>query len=119
MKTDKGMIRSMNRKGVRSGKAGTEKSGPGRVVLRGKYAELNEGAIVKRLEHVAERQRGKGFESPLLSFERTADGLEVVTESQELAQRLARELKKAFHGEATYKWSDGDRSLRATWERDV
>ena len=52
-----------------------------------------------------------------MSFRRTGSGLEVTTTSQELAHRLVRELKKAFHGRATYSWSDRDGQLTARWER--
>jgi len=37
-----------------------------------------------------------------------ADTLEVLTTSQKLAHRIAREVAKAFRGKAGYSWSDDD-----------
>ena len=42
--------------------------------------------------------------------------MEVLTTSQKLAHRIARELEKAFGGKAAYSWSDDDGSLFATWQ---
>jgi hypothetical protein len=44
--------------------------------------------------------------------------LEVLTTSQKLAHRITHELKKTFGGRASYKWSDSDGALFATWQRD-
>jgi hypothetical protein len=40
----------------------------------------------------------------------------MLTTSQKLAHRTARELRKAFGGRTTYTWAD-DGLLTATWER--
>ncbi|MGA8059577.1 MAG: hypothetical protein WB999_15120, partial [Candidatus Binataceae bacterium] len=42
------------------------------------------------------------------------DTLEVLTTSQKLAHRIAREVEKAFGGRAHFSWSDDDGSLLAT-----
>jgi len=89
----------------------------GTVLVRGSFALANEGEIRRRALHVAARA---GYTQPqrrIVSVRRTGSGLEVTTTSQELAHRLVRELKKAFHGRATYSWSDRDGRLTATWER--
>jgi hypothetical protein len=90
----------------------------GRVLIRGSYALTNEAAIRERIRKVEERARFTQPERKLVSVERDGDVLEVLTTSQKLAHRIAKELKKAFHGRATYSWSDRDGSLFATWERD-
>lgn len=38
--------------------------------------------------------------------------------SQKLAHRLVREIEKAFGGRSSYRWSDTDGSLTATWAHD-
>lgn len=43
---------------------------------------------------------------------------EVLTASQKVAHRIVHELKKAFRGRTSYRWSDRDGSLLATWQRD-
>ena len=50
-----------------------------------------------------------------MSVTRNDGGLEVVTSSQKLAHRVAREIQKAFGGRATYDWDAADGSLSAVW----
>jgi NMD protein affecting ribosome stability and mRNA decay len=90
----------------------------GRVLVRGGFVGANEEAIRRRIENVAARA---GFTQPqrrLVSVDNVAEGLEVLTTSQKLAHRIARELCKTFRGQATYAWSDRDGSLMATWARE-
>ena len=48
-------------------------------------------------------------------FERRREGLEVLTTSQKLAHRIAAELEKAFGGRTTFRWTDREGALDATW----
>jgi hypothetical protein len=43
----------------------------------------------------------------------------VLTTSQKLAHRIARELQKAFGGRARYTWSDQDGALTAIWQGET
>jgi len=90
----------------------------GRVVVRGVYAVANRAAIRRRIANVASRARFTQPERRIVSAEGDGDVLEVLTTSQKLAHRVARELKKAFGGRVTYAWSDRDGALFATWRRD-
>jgi NMD protein affecting ribosome stability and mRNA decay len=169
MTTDKGLIRSQNRVGTRSGKVAPPESRTGRlaepticercgasfsrrawrsdrtmtqallsrarwticpackqvesqeyfgrVLLRGAYLEANEDAIRQRIENVTEQGRKMQPQRRLVSIDRDAEGLEVLTTSQKLAHRIVAELKKTFRGRASYFWAD-DGSLYATWQRD-
>jgi NMD protein affecting ribosome stability and mRNA decay len=91
-------------------------TGCGRVVIRGPYAREHEAAIRRRIDNIGARAAYTQPERRLSSIERTQDTLEVLTTSQKLAHRIARELKKAFGGRASYAWSD-DGTLFATWQR--
>jgi len=92
--------------------------GFGKVVLRGAYLWANEEAIRRRIENVSERASFTQPERRLASVGREGDTLEVLTTSQKLAHRIARELRKTFRGKTTYAWSDRDGALFATWERE-
>jgi hypothetical protein len=89
----------------------------GRVLVRGGFALANERVIRQRIRNVVTRAQFTQPERRLVSAERDNAALEVLTTSQKLAHRIVRELKKAFRGRTTYKWSD-DGSLFAVWERD-
>jgi NMD protein affecting ribosome stability and mRNA decay len=90
--------------------------GFGRVVIRGAFALANESAIRRRIANVASRAAHTQPEHRISAIERRAETIEIITTSQKLAHRIAHELKKVFHGRASYAWSD-DGTLRATWER--
>jgi hypothetical protein len=92
-------------------------TGFGKVVLRGGWLSGNEDAIRRRIANVAARAGGTGSQRRVVTIDRTPAGLEVLTTSQRLAHRIARELKKTFRGRTTYAWSDSDGALYATWER--
>ena len=122
MHKGKGLIRSNNRRGVESGKERETivEHAVSRVALRGPYVAAHEADIRRRLENVVEAAGGAPqARDRIVSIERDDKGLAVVTTTQELAHRIVHEMKKAFHGEASYTWSDGDGSLFAVWEREA
>lgn len=82
-------------------------SGPGLVGQR--------EAIERRIANVARLASARQPERKLESVEWDGQTLEVLTTSQKLAHRIAHELAKTFGGKATYRWSDRDKSLLATW----
>lgn len=89
----------------------------GRVVLSGAYLVEHEDSIRRRIANVAERAKTTQPERRLLSVEREGQAIEVLTTSQKLAHRIAKELKKAFGGRVRYVWDAADGSLYATWVR--
>jgi NMD protein affecting ribosome stability and mRNA decay len=95
-------------------RAGTETAN-GRVVVRGEIAADTLAAIRRRIRNVAARAAHTQPEHRIVSLDRTRDGLEILTSSQQLAHRVVHELKKAFGGRAVYRWSDADNSLYSTW----
>jgi len=88
----------------------------GRVLVRGAFAAANEAVIRRRIRNVAKQARLTQPERQLVSAARDGNVLEVLVTSQKLGHRIVHELKKAFGGRASYKWSD-DGSLFAVWER--
>ena len=87
----------------------------GRVVIRGAQVFAHEAEILGRIRNVAARAAYTQPERRVVSIDRTSDGIEILTTSQKLAHRMARELEKAFGGAATYRWEASDGSLRAEW----
>lgn len=79
----------------------------GRVTLDGDAVRSSAAALRRRIANVAARAEHTQVERRVVSIERTPDGkLVVLTTSQKLAHRIVHELKKAFGGRATYRWSD-------------
>lgn len=89
-------------------------TGLGRLLLRGDLTAAQETSIRRRITNVVARATRGQPERRVSSIERSGDVVEVLTTSQKLAHRIAREIQKAFGGRVTYAWSD-DGSLFATW----
>jgi len=87
----------------------------GRVSIPARLPEDLEQAVRRRVWNVERRARHTQPERRLVGVERTRQGLEILTTSQKLAHRIARELEKAFGGRARYTWADRERELDATW----
>jgi len=90
----------------------------GRVVLRGPWLKDHEDEVRHRIANVEARARHTQPERRVIEIARGKDGLEVMSTSQKLAHRLVREIEKAFGGRSSYRWSDSDGSLTATWARE-
>jgi hypothetical protein len=89
----------------------------GRILFEGPYVRENEMAFRRRIANVAARAEHTQPQRRVISAEWDGDTLEVLTTSQKLAHRIVAEIKKAFGGRTSYRWSDGDGTLFATWRR--
>ena len=98
-----------------------EKSGKyfGRVLVRGSNAISNLDAIRSRIANVEQRAEFTQPERRIISSKWDGETLEVLTTSQKLAHRIARELQKAFGGRARYTWSDRDGALTPIWQHEA
>jgi NMD protein affecting ribosome stability and mRNA decay len=90
----------------------------GRVRLEGSYVAAHERELRRRIENVSARATFTQPERRVLDVISRGSGLEVLTTSQRLAHRIARELQKAFRGTVTYRWSADEGWLLATWRRE-
>ena len=88
----------------------------GRVRVMGELTPDLETEVWRRIQNVEARARHTQPERRTVRIDREREGIEVLTTTQELAHRIARELEKAFGGKARYAWSDRDGSLEATWQ---
>jgi len=44
--------------------------------------------------------------------------VEILTTDEKLAQRIGREIRKAYQGTVSYKWSEDANFVRVNWSRD-
>jgi hypothetical protein len=91
----------------------------GKVLVSGAFAREHLDQIRRRIGNVDSRARANQPERRILSADWDGKTLEILTTSQKLAHRIARELEKVFGGRAKYNWSDEDGSLFATWKREA
>ena len=84
------------------------------LITVGDSAKLE--AVSARIANVERRAQFTQPERRVVSTNWNGKTLEVLTTSQKLAHRIAREVEKAFAGRAHFSWSDGDGSLLAAVE---
>lgn len=88
----------------------------GRVRTTRPLDPAQEDAVRRRVRNVEQRARHTQPERRTVRMERTADGFEILTTSQKLAHRIARELQKAFGGRTRFTWTTPEGSLEAVWD---
>ncbi len=90
----------------------------GIVTLKGDYVLAHKQDVINLIKNEEERARGFNPLERVMSIKENGHGSLVVnTTNEKLAQRLGRAVKKAFHGEVTYRWSHDNKLLRVDWER--
>ena len=75
---------------------------------------VNREAVAARIANVERHARVTQPERQIVSISWDGDTVEVLTTSQKLAHRMAREIEKAFAGRAQFSWSNDDGTLRTT-----
>jgi hypothetical protein len=90
-----------------------QQRGFGRLLVKGPSTRTQDELIRHRIAKVEARGAALQPQRRVVSVERTGDVLEILTTSQKLAHRVARELEKLLGGTVRYAWSD-DRTLFAT-----
>jgi hypothetical protein len=91
----------------------------GVVILRGGFLKLHREELLKIARN--EEQRARGI-NPLERIMEIRDGdrvVEVLTTDGKLAQRIGREIRKAYQGSIAYKWTEDADLVRVTWTRDA
>ena len=51
----------------------------------------------------------------IMTIRTRSDGADIETTTERMAQRIGRDLKRAFHGQVQYKWSHKDKLARVEW----
>ncbi len=90
----------------------------GVVTLRGRFLRFHREDILKIARNEELRARGTNPLERIMEIRDGDDCVEVLTTEAKLAQRIGREIRKACHGNVSYKWSEDADILRVTWVRD-
>ncbi|HXN07803.1 MAG TPA: BCAM0308 family protein [Nitrospiria bacterium] len=89
----------------------------GVVTLRGEFLAENKDEILHLIRNEEERTKRINPVARIISVKDTDDGIEIQTTSERFAERLGKEVKKAFKGELHFHWSKGDKLVRVEWVR--
>ncbi len=92
----------------------------GIVTLTGDYVLPHKQDLMNLIRNEEERARGFNPLERVMSVRENGYGSIVIsTTNEKLAQRLGRAIKKAFHGEVTYRWSHDNKLVRVDWVREM
>jgi hypothetical protein len=90
----------------------------GIVTLAGDYVLPHKKEIMRLVKNEEDRARGFNPLERVMSIKENGRGSIVInTTNEKLAQRLGRAIKKAFHGEVSYRWSHDNKLVRVDWVR--
>jgi NMD protein affecting ribosome stability and mRNA decay len=91
----------------------------GVVTLRGKFLQTHRDEILAIVRNEERRARETNPLERIMDIRDGGESVEILTTEEKLAQRIGREIRKAYHGIASYKWSKDANLLRVNWSRDT
>jgi NMD protein affecting ribosome stability and mRNA decay len=91
----------------------------GVVTLRGKFLQTHRDGILAIVRNEERRARETNPLERIMDIRDGSESVEILTTDEKLAQRIGREIRKAYHGTASYKWSEDANLLRVNWSRDT
>jgi len=89
----------------------------GVVTLRGDFLKNHKGEILNLVRNEEERAKGNNFLERIIDIEDGYDKIVITTTNEKIAQRIGREVHKAYQGELEYKWSHDNKMVRIEWAR--
>jgi NMD protein affecting ribosome stability and mRNA decay len=89
----------------------------GIVTLHGSYLHAHEAEILSRIRQTEAQSRLKNPLGRIMEITHEGDGLTIATTEDKLAQKLGRDVFKAYGGELNYRWSRDQHLVRVSWSR--
>ncbi|MDD5761513.1 MAG: BCAM0308 family protein [bacterium] len=90
----------------------------GVVSLRGKFLQTHRGEILAIAHNEERRARETNPLERIMEVRAGDEDVEILTTDEKLAQRIGREIRKAYRGTVSYKWSEDANLVRVNWSRD-
>ena len=89
----------------------------GVVTLRGDFLKNHKNEILNLVRNEEERAKSNNSLGRIIDIEDSDDKIVITTTNEKIAQRIGREVRKAYQGELEYKWSHGNKMVRVEWAR--
>ena len=87
----------------------------GVVTLKWPGLKAHDGEIMGLIKHVEARALTVNPLERVMKVVKRRDAVEIQTTNDKLAQRIGRELVRAYKGDVTYHWSHKDKLTRVDW----
>jgi hypothetical protein len=90
----------------------------GVVTLRGGFLQTHRDEILSIVRNEERRARETNPLERIMEIRNGDESVEILTTDEKLAQRIGREIRKAYQGAVSYKWSEDANLVRVNWSRD-
>jgi NMD protein affecting ribosome stability and mRNA decay len=90
----------------------------GIITLQGRFLGVHKEEILNLVRNEESRAKGVNPLERIISTKDVGNRVEIHTTSERLAQRIGRELARAYKGHVTYHWSRDDKFVRVEWCRE-
>ena len=91
----------------------------GVVTLFGGFLRTHREEILAIVRNEERRARGTNPLERIMGIRDGEESVEILTTDEKLAQRIGREIRKAYQGTVSYKWSEDANLARVDWTRDA
>ena len=91
----------------------------GVVTLRGEFLRTHHDEILTIVRNEEHRARETNPLERIMEIRDGDESVEILTTDEKLAQRIGREVRKAYQGTVSYKWSEDANLVRVNWARDI
>jgi NMD protein affecting ribosome stability and mRNA decay len=90
----------------------------GIVTLRGSFMKAHLDDIRNLVQRVAREGRRRNVSARIFEVTEEDGALVIETTDEHLAERMGKEVEKAFKGKLEIKWQEKDTFARVVWQRD-
>jgi len=90
----------------------------GIVTLKGSFMESHRDEIANLVNRVAREGRRRNVSARIFEVVEDDRGIVIETSDEHLAERMGKEVQKAFKGNLEIKWQEKDTFARVVWQRD-
>ena len=91
----------------------------GVLTLRGGFLRTHRDEILTIVRNEERRARGTNPLERIMAIREGDGSVEILTTDEKLAQRVGREIRKAYQGTVSYKWSEDANFVRVNWSREA
>jgi NMD protein affecting ribosome stability and mRNA decay len=91
----------------------------GVVTLRGGFLRTHREEILTIVRKEEHRARETNPLERIMAIREGDGSVEILTTDEKLAQRIGREVRKAYQGSVSYKWSEDANLVRVNWSREA
>ncbi len=89
----------------------------GIITLQGEFLKAHKDQILHLVRNEEARAKGINPLERIISIKDRGESVEIQTTNERLAQRIGREIQRAYKGDAAYHWSQDNKFVRVEWHR--